>query len=482
MAGVRVGRLKWMERRLPVFYLVFATLLGTLLCWVTPPFFGPDEPNQSLRALTLLHAHVLPEMAAGEAGGEVDTGAVDAMNGVDAIRMRWEKRSADFHDRTYGPMTADLQARWAGVGWSGRRDFVAFGNTATYPPGLYLPEMVGWKIAEAAKLSIFASLRLARWLMALSAVLLGWLALRRAADGAWLLLPGLLLPSALFLAATCSPDALAVSLVSVAVAIVWRALHERRVLSVPELAVASVVLGVCAVARPPYLPLALLIFVPLAEFGDQLPRRWLAPAVAFTAIAVGCATWWRLVSRFGLDTADEANPARQLNYLQHHPIGAACAVGRGTAEAAWDLMHRGLYVVGWNDLLPHHGAALLLSAALLAIAVSAPGLGVRRWRSRLLMLAAAGLPLVAISLAEYLIWTPPGLGTVYGVQPRYWLPVLPGLMLLATSWRGRERNRLQWLLPSAAIVLAVVACTLPWMEARAFYRMGLTDVLRINLH
>ena len=107
--------MEWMQRRLPVFYLVFALLLTTVMCWVTPPFFGPDEPSQSLRALALLQGDLLPKMGANEAGAEVDTGALQAMDGMDAIRMRWEKQSADFHDRAYGPVTAASQARFAGV-------------------------------------------------------------------------------------------------------------------------------------------------------------------------------------------------------------------------------------------------------------------------------------------------------------------------------------------------------------------------------
>jgi uncharacterized membrane protein len=101
----------------------------------------------------------------------------------------------------------------------------------------------------------------------------------------------------------------------------------------------------------------------------------------------------------------------------------------------------------------------------------------------MLMLLAVVVPLIAISGAEYVIWTPPGLGTVYGVQPRYWLPVLPAMMLLVTGWRtprsesGRQRK---WLV-AAMVLLVCVACTLPWMAARAFYRVGLIEAVRINL-
>ena len=484
MGGNKVGSVEWMQRRLPVFYLVFALLLTTVMCWVTPPFFGPDEPSQSLRALALMQRDLLPKTGADEAGAEVDTGVSQAIGGMDSIRMRWERQSADFHDRSYGPVTAALQERFAGVRWSGQKRFVGFGNTATYPPGLYLPAIVGWRIAKEAKLTIFASLRLVRWLTALFAALVGWLALRWSGAGAWSLLAALLLPSALFLQATGSQDALMLPMAALAVGVVWKALGERRELERPELIAATVPLVLCAMAKPPYVALGLLMFVPAAEVGRQGWERWKRPAVSFAVVAGASALWWRVVARFGVDTADEADPLRQMAFLREHPVSAMLAVGRGTAEAAGDFVHRGLYVVGWNDLLPHHGAALALSVCLLIVALYAPGVGVRSWRARTLMLMAVVAPLVAISAAEYVIWTPPGLATVYGVQPRYWLPVLPAMLLLVTGWRaprsesGRWR---EWLFAAATMVLICVACTLPWMAAWAFYRAGLIDAVRIDL-
>jgi hypothetical protein len=484
VGGSKVGSVEWMQRRLPAFYLVFALVLTTAMCWVTAPFFGPDEPSQSLRALALLQGNLLPKMGAEEPGADIDAGALHAMDGMDSIRMRWEKQSTDFHDRAYGPVTAESQAHWDGMRWSGEKRFVGFGNTATYPPGLYLPEIVGWRLAQEAKLTIFASLRFVRWLTALMAALVGWLALRWAGTGAWSLLAALLLPSALFLQATASQDALMMPMAALSVAVVWRALSEHRELSLAELIVATVPFALCAMAKPPYAALALLMFVPAAEFGAQGWQRWKRPAVCFAVVAGASALWWRVVARFGVDTADEANPVRQMAFLRGHPVDVALVVGRGTVDAAWDFVHRGLYVVGWNDLLPHHGAALVLSLCLLTVALFAPGVGLRSWRARMLMVMAVVLPLLAISTAEYVIWTPPGLATVYGVQPRYWLPVLPAIMLLVTAWRAprRESSRGRWrLLMVVTMVLTCVACTLPWMAARAFYRAGLIQAVRINL-
>jgi hypothetical protein len=115
----------------------------------------------------------------------------------------------------------------------------------------------------------------------------------------------------------------------------------------------------------------------------------------------------------------------QVSFLIAHPFATAFAVLRGTAEAALDFARRGVYVIGWNDLLPHHGAAAALVVCLLAVLLLAPACPIRTRCGFGLLALAIIAPLLGSSLAEYIIWTPPDWPTVCGVQPRYWLPVLP---------------------------------------------------------
>lgn len=466
-----------MPRRLADIYLLFALALTSVLCLVTAPFFAPDEHAQSLRAVTLAHGQLLPTMGASEPGAQIDSGVTAAMDAVDTLRVRWEPLTADFHDRHYGPLTPQAQLPIEAIRWSGSRTFAGFGNTASYPPLFYLPAMAGWRIAEASRITVLNSLRLARWFDALTAVLLGWWALR---IGGWPMLPVLLLPSTLFLEASSSQDAVMIPAAALAIALVLRALCEDRVLSRSGLALASILIAACAMARPPYLALGLLLFLPRW-------RRIAFPALAFAFIAAAAGLWRLAVAPFPIDTADEADLARQTQFLHTHPLAAAAALLRGTGNAAWDFVHRGLYVVGWNDLLPHHGAALVLSLCLLLFASAMPRLPLRGWLRWSLLCAAIAGPLLGLSLAEYMIWTPPGLRTVYGLQPRYWLPVFPAIMLLAACLPRpnlrRARNTRHFadrLLCATALALALVACTLPWMEAHAFYRTGLLPVLRLN--
>jgi hypothetical protein len=467
------------EHRLPELYLVFALAITGLMCFATAPFFSPDEPAHSLRVLSLAHGILVPQIGPKEAGAPTDAGAIQAMDRVDTLRMAWEKVNLDWLDRGYGGMSEAEERPIDGIRWAHRIIFEPFGNTAIYPPGLYLPAIVGWRIGEAADLTIVHSLRLARLLSAITAVMLGWLALRLAASR-WLVLPFLIIPSTLFLNATSSQDSILLPFAALIAALLTRPLAAGRALTNTELTFAALLIALCGMGRPPYAALVLVLFLPTVELRHRVSRDWLRPGVATAAVLAACAAWRALVRPLGVDTADWANPPLQIAFMREHPFLATAAIADGTRFGAYDLFHRGLYVIGWNDRLPHHGAAFVLTLCMATILLFTPYFPLR-WPARTLLAVTVAAPLVGISVAEYVIWTPPGMTTAFGIQARYWLPLVPlASMLVASIPLGRIRSRRGPLIAATA-VLAAIAATLPWMAAHAFYRDSLGHVLRFTL-
>ena len=374
------------ERFLPEIYLALAGMIVGLLCFLTPPFFTPDEPHQAARAISLSHGVLRAHMGAREFGAEIDENALGVMDQVDQVRMRWEKGAGYFLDRQWGPLAgvdarAAMQAQ-AGVRWDGQRVFAPFPNTAVYPPVFYLPAMLGWRAGEAAGWTIVASLRLARLLTGCCAVLLGWFALRVWAGSRWTLLAYLLLPSTLFLQASCAQDACLLGVAGLLAAVLSRPLAGRREFTRKELLAAAGLLTLVATARAPYLAMAPLLLLPGMSAERSERRRWVGPVVAALVVAGIWAGWQMLVRPVGLDTADRADPGMQAEFLREHWLRAGWAVVRGTAEAGFDFAHRGLYVVGWNDLLAPGWLAAMVGVCVAVIVVAVWASLVFGWRGK----------------------------------------------------------------------------------------------------
>jgi uncharacterized membrane protein len=379
-------------------------------------------------------------------------------------------------------MLADEQA----IFWSHRLAFFAFPNSAAYPPTLYAPQILGWRLTEALHLSIVHSLLCVRLLTALCCIAIGWFALRVGRVNPWLMTAYLLLPTVMGLVASCSQDALLTSFAALAAAILSRAVAERRTLLPWEWALATVLFGAIAMARPPYLPLALTLFLPaLCAAGPRGWRSYFEPTLAFAFIAAALFAWQAAAPATASYEGHIAgvDPKLQIAFLRLHPFRGAFNVVAGTVSMAPHLTVKALYSLGWNDIYPSNALYGILMLSLAGFCVVATWHGLPTWRARVLLLASVLASIVAISLAEYLVWTPVGGHKLEGPLPRYYPPFVPFLLLLSSGrlrvWKSSGRTG--WIVAASSALFSFVLLTPPWLLSHRYYGLGPIAVLRATL-
>ncbi len=472
--------------RLPEIYLVVALLVCGFLCFLTPPFYMPDEVNHAKRELELGRGELLAHETAQGVGGAVDTNVLRVMERSGILQVAVIARFPKIRQRPDGRLTAAQLAEMRQVRWSGVSVFTKFQNTALYPPLLYLPQALGWRLGELIGAPVVESLWLARLLASLSAILLGWLALRLCGDGRWALLLCLLLPTELALNASCSQDALLLPAACLAAVLLARSMQLGLAASTSELAGVVLLLTACIGARVPYLPMAFAILLPVMNL-PRLETRALGRSMAALAILVLLVGGWAsLVHHFGTMTDPAANPALQAAFVLHQPLRAAVFLLRGTAAVTPILAVMGLEVLGGNDVFAPKFVYGLLALGVVLVLWLAPRLPTIQNRARALLFGSLLGTVLLMSLSEYLIWTPVGVPAVRGLQSRYYLPLLPFTLLLPV-WKElhlprwlkvapRLRGRL--LLAGTAVFLLAVLIT-PWVAARRFYNLDLVAATRL---
>jgi uncharacterized membrane protein len=379
-------------------------------------------------------------------------------------------------------MLGDEQA----VFWSHRLAFFAFPNSAAYPPTLYLPQILGWRLTEALNLSILHSLLCVRLLTALCGIAIGWFALRIGRVNPWLMTAWLLLPTVMGLVASCSQDALLTSVAALAAALLSRAVAERRTLQPWEWILATILFGAISMARPPYLPLALALFLPaLCMAGPRGLRRYLAPSLASVLIAAALFAWQAAAPATASYEGHLAgvDPKLQIAFLRSHPFRGAFTVVSGTLSLAPHMTVKALYSLGWNDIYPSNALYAILMLSLAGFCAVSTWHGLPGWRARALVLSSVLASILAISLAEYLVWTPVGGHKLEGPLPRYYLPFVPFLLLLSCerlrSWKIAGRTG--YILAGSAALFFFVLLTPPWVLSHRFYGVGPIAVLKATL-
>jgi hypothetical protein len=474
------------DRSLPEIYLVLALGLTISLSLLTPPFYVPDEIAHASREIQIGHGGLIGQRTEDGVGGQIDANAKEVMDAIGEIQLELERRHPAALHRADGRVTETQLAPLRPIRWSHRTAFMGFQNTAVYPPLLYIPQAIGWRIGEAAGFTILHSLLLARLLASIGAAAAGWLAMRLCAGGRWLLFAYLLLPTALGQNASCSQDALLLPAAGLVMALLSRAISARRLFSATELIAVTSLLAVCIASRPPYLPLAMVLVLPALETPGAIRQQFIPASIGLLAVALAVGAWIALVHPLGAFIHPLARPALQISFLHTHPLEGSEKIVFWTLVQTPLLFAQGLEVLGILDIYAPFGIYAILSVGLAGILLFSPALGLSTRRARVALILAVLAVCGAISLVEYIVFTPPEASWVACLEGRYYLPLAAlacllirrkpaALNLEAQRAPGARSNgsRRQLLLTCAASVFLIGVLYTPWVAAHGFYNLGL---------
>lgn len=441
----------WMIHEKWLFALV---CLATLFfASVTPPFQAPDENQHYMKALMLSEGRVLTEQRGPMIGAPLPGAAIDLH---DAHFPTGASATARLFDRGM------LASAWTSTAPDAPR-FADFPNVANYAPTLYAPGALGLRIGDGLGLPRLGAFYLGRIVNALLALALLGAAIRLLPFGRPAMLGAAMLPTFAYQSGSLSPDAVINGIGFLGLALALHIGFRRRSPS------RSIALFLTA----PLLALAKGVYLPLMAAGLRWPedRRDRRPWLILAAMAAGALTFllwmkwsganhhgsqalYHIVSRKTGETVMTAPLARQFAVIAQDPAGYLRILAASMAERSpvYALQIVGRF--GWNaillPLLAYPLAALMLGAAILS------GSGMRfPLAQRLWWLAVAAGIVLLIETAMYLTGTPLGADYIQGTQGRYFLPVLP-LILLALMPVGPMRGA-RTLFSGAGLLLSLIA-------------------------
>ncbi|WP_375194709.1 DUF2142 domain-containing protein [Sphingobium sp.] len=449
------------HRPIPVTpWLVHEKWLFALICLatlfyacVTPPFQVPDENQHYMKTLMLSEGRILTEQSGPMIGAPLPGAAIDLHDVLFPSGASATLRLFDMGMLVKG---------WTGTTANAAR-FADFPNVANYAPTLYAPGALGLMIGDGLGLPRLGAFYVGRFVNALLALALLGAALRLLPFGRPAMFGAALLPTFAYQSGSLSPDAVINGIGFLGTAL---ALHIGFISRRPSRSLALFLTA-------PLLALAKGVYLPLMAAGLRLPedRRDLRPWLILAAMAVGAVAfllWMRwsganhhgsqalyhIVSRKTGQTVMTAPLSQQLAVIAQDPAAYLRILASSVAERSpvYALQIVGRF--GWNAILlplfAYPLAALMLGAAILG------GSGMRfPLAQRLWWLAiAAGIALL-IETAMYLTGTPLGADYIQGTQGRYFLPVLP-LVLLALMPTAPLRGA-RVLFAGAGLLLSMIA-------------------------
>lgn len=406
-------------------YLVIA-LIGVIgFVFITPPFQGPDEETHYVRVQYIAHGYVIPI--------EVTNTNASLPKSIDTIIK------TTFFDNDIRGKTADKYE----LNRTSDALKSPLNNGRTYQPVMvayspipYLPAAIGVFVANLFNTNPLISLYIARLLLGITSVIIIFFAIRLIPHKKYLLVAVGLIPMLLFQQSMVTADSVSYSILVLFIAYV---LYLRQVKTIARnqwLILGAIAVGIVLVKPLIFLFLPLILLVAKR---DNL--KWIGGITAVCAIALFS---WFMITNPKIDPTitphlpNGANNKQQLNTLISHPTRILRVGWNSYMTPYGDEQTRGVIgVFGAADtyypLWMTGGYVVILGLLCLTNMETKQSKRIeKKWKLLAIVLCAGYF--TAINLAIYMGYTPVNFDIVYGVQGRYFLPIV--IIAAATIFTG----------------------------------------------
>jgi hypothetical protein len=438
-------------------FVALSLSFGTLLVFATPPLRGPDETAHFLRAYGVARGDVVPAVVdrANRKGVLLPKALHDGFDFFEGVRVKEKQEGFGYRP----VIEAYVERPKAGDPSGVPERFVPYAGSEGYSPVAYLPHAAAAFISRALDLGFLPTLYAMRFagLALMTAVIA--LAVAIVPNVGWAFFAIAMLPSALYGRSVISADGMALSASMLVTALWLRAICGAPLISPVQ---QSVLMTINALCKPPNLAFVLLELRHLWA----TKHRWRMLAVAALP-AIAAAVLWTLSS--GADTAawrmveitgrhpDAFDPFLKAGRLLSEPLRFPAAILNAWREhGVGELWRQLIGVLGLFDTVLLSWVYPVLSLLLAATFLSPLSLPAAD-RRRVVILAAAtafayGL---IVYLISYLAFTPHDVDVVWGVQGRYFVPILSLFAIVVAAvlpWPLSDRLR-----AAMAIALAILS-------------------------
>ena len=245
-----------------------------------------------------------------------------------------------------------------------------------------------------------------------------------------------LLPTGIWLAASCSQDPVVNGMTILFISICLKYKFEDSETKVSRRDMVLILLCAAGIASVKYLiytPVLLLFFlIPREKF--TVSARRIMIAIALVIVAVFAALQFKLLGMFPFaEWGDDINVKEQIKYMLASPMKAIRNIIEYCVYNARVMISSFSYVAdsGVNIVAPIMGVFAVVAAPLLEKNRYEWNVKEKKITSRLFVFIIVVVVLL-VTVALYLGFTPVGADGVNGVQPRYYLSIIVLVMILVS--------------------------------------------------
>ncbi|MGB9979971.1 DUF2142 domain-containing protein [Methanobacterium sp.] len=405
-------------------FIIIGLICGLVFLTVNPPFQASDESVHFYRASDIAEGHFIPVKINDKTGVNI------SMN-LEIIAYKYPWNKIDYQKAKYSPNETFSRLN---IKHDYRiKHFVNMADVAiiNYPPFPYLASAISIDIGKLLNLSPLLIMYLGRLANLLLWIFLTYLAIKITPVHKWVFFMLALMPITVFQAASLSADSFTIGISFLTIAFFLKLSFDdnKDKVSLKDIFILLFLLITLVLSKPFYFLLMLLFFIiPLKKYGNKKRMSLILTSLLLPVVAT-CFAWYYTVRGFYVPAEPNISINAQMALIFHSPEIFFYALLNTIKIYVPYIIVGFTGQMGWTVFMPLWLVSLYI-ITLFIVSLLDKGKIKIDLKQKLTFIIILLLVSSAITIIEYIAWTPIGQNRIDGIQGRYFIPVIPLFFLL----------------------------------------------------
>ncbi len=413
-------------------FLFFAVFWGILMVFLTPAFMVPDEPNHFYRAYQISELKFIPEVNNNRLGGTLPHSLLDLQLKI------WETNGINLK------MDKNLFNECLGISLKPKeKSFILFPNTSLYSPVSYMPQAIGISIGRIFEAPPLVLVYLGRIFNLAFWISIIYFSLKIIPIYKWLFLMLALLPMSISQSASLSADVVVNGLSFLLIAFIFNLAFDLKAnLGNREFVILLAIVVLLTLSKSIYFFLGLLYFIIPVKKAKTTKSYFIKSFVLIISTVITLVLSSVIINNLtnqinpieifygNVPGSPQINPGKQIQFIISDIGGFVKMVIK---SFIWyrDMAYKSFIgILGWMNVLlylKYYPFAVFI-LALTALLESKKTITINLFQRLIMLISFVGV-IFLFSFTMYLSWTEVGGEMVTNLQGRYFIPIVPLLLV-----------------------------------------------------
>lgn len=431
-----------------VFYLTLALVAGISISFIMPPFRGTDEAAHVFRVYELTRGDLILNKGTGDFGYDIPDAIQRAnISGFRATDTSLLSRIGNYYEKGQKKPGDNTT-------------FQTFEGAGLYPPAAYINYLPSSFIVRLFNINEYIYILILRISGLLICIFMIYTAIRFIPVGKWFIVAIGLLPMSIYQMSVVSADGLLLSSSILFVSLIVYAKNNYEIFNRKKWIINSTILLLLAIiisSKPGYWPILILLLLIPKNFSQLLKRRGLVyPTIILTSVMI-FGLWYAILSiNHQSDTRhyfEQVNPGRTLvtkKEVINEAINPVALSKRFIKTYIFQppIKHLPEFPINYQPnfifntfigsfgalevYLPRWLSITVIGSLIIGIAVGPFSLVDKLFsrREKYYAMAVSAASFLLISFILWVSWTANNMPIIFGLQGRYFIPLLSVLVFL----------------------------------------------------